>query len=853
MAFPPTAIRPLPGGTTLVSAQPPAAPAAVMTTESFDAPEGMYVCTSRFTCPPQPMIHLNPIPTTQLGLSAVYPTPRVSTVSLRYPAAKNAKSSDPDSAASPAHAVLLEAPLASQGIDAPASSLTGGLPPGTAGPSAGIAGIGGPGMGFSGLGETMGRLGAKPTRPKNSLKNTSSNFVNRMMTHPDLAKLLTARTDSDHFTFLTNARSFFWLADTNGRTKESLARITFSASPSAHDVNQFTRAHDRLDIVIGFVTGDLIWLDPIASKYTRINKGGCITSSAVTQVRWLPGSENLIMAAHADGSILIYDREREDSSDFSPATWDAFAGSTASSSSAALQSVVAGSGTPSSAAMSASQTSASNTSSSSNPTATTASGGAGLGSSMADSRPVLGSRTVTSSTTTTTTQADGGDINLSSSSGSATHLAKGKLNAAPGTLSQRRQAADSSSDGQPLLLVTKPGSVPITSGLPSGTALHSREYQQAAAAAAVAAANASSNGNGLSGKGKETSWSRLNPVSHWAVSKTRITDFAFSPDYSHVAIVAEDGILRIADVNSERLLDTFESYFGGFNCAVWSPDGKFVLTGGQDDLVTVWAPREGRIVARCQGHTSFVTGLAWDPWRWSSDDRTYRFASVGEDCKMILWDFSSAALNRPKTHAPHNSVGHRRSSVGLGSTYSLVDKHGTSSMRSPGSLLNGRRISTSNGLASSAIGIGYDRTSVTDDTIRHPALPRSEVAILQPVVTVEVDGEIPTGLRFGPDKVMVIRKNAGIDTFTRPLPKRSTSVVASSTSGADRTSWPAGSRTNRQPIIPRSGNRIPPPLTIPTNDTTLSSSHLQHPATTPTTPRHAINSTTLNDNNVITT
>ncbi|KAJ1026762.1 hypothetical protein NDA16_002059 [Ustilago loliicola] len=666
----------MPGGTSLVSAQPPAPIGAVMTTESFDAPEGMYICTSRFTSPPQPMIHLNPVPTTQLGLSAVYPTPRVSTVSLRYPV-KNAKSSDPnsgDSSTSPAHGVLLEAPLASQGIDAPSSSLTGGLPPGSAGPSAGIAGIGGPGMGFSGLGETMGKLAAKPTRPKNSLKNTSSNFVNRMMTHPDLAKILAARTDSEHFTFLTNARSFFWLADTNDRTKESLARITFTASPSAHDVNQFTRAHDRLDIVIGFVTGDLIWLDPIASRYTRINKGGCITSSAVTQLRWLPGSENLIMAAHADGTVLIYDREREDSSDFSPATWDALAGSTASSSSAALQTAVGVPGTPSSAAMLASQTSASNASTSSN-------AAAGLGASISDSRPVLGARTVTSSTTTTTTHPDAGETNLSSSSGSATHLPKAKINAAPGTLSQRRQPADSTSESQPLLLVTKPGSVPIASGLPSGASLQSREYQQAAAAAAVAAANANSNGNGLSGKGKETSWFRLNPVSHWAVSKTRITDFAFSPDYSHVAIVAEDGILRIANVNSERLLDTFESYFGGFNCVVWSPDGKFVLTGGEDDLVTVWAPREGRIVTRCQGHTSFVTGLAWDPWRWSSDDKTYRFASVGEDCKMILWDLSSAALNRPKTHAPHNMAGGpRRSSVGLGSTYSLVDKHGTSSV-----------------------------------------------------------------------------------------------------------------------------------------------------------------------------
>ncbi|SPC62867.1 related to WD40 repeat protein CreC [Ustilago sp. UG-2017b] len=286
IAFPAATYRPLPPGTSLLSSQQPPPPvAAVMSTESFDAPEGMYVCTSRFTFPLQPMIHLNPLPTTQLGLSAVYLTPRVSTVSLRYPL-KNTKSSDPnsaDSAISPAPGVLLEAPLASQGIDPPASSLTGGLPPGSAGPPAGIAGIGGPAMGFSGLGETMGKLAAKPTRPKNSLKNTSSSFVNPIITHPDLAKVLATRTDSEHFTFFTNAHSF-WLADTHGRTKESLARITFTASPSAHDINQFTRTHDRLDIVIGFVTGDLVWLDLIASKYTCINKGGVKSAGSATQV-----------------------------------------------------------------------------------------------------------------------------------------------------------------------------------------------------------------------------------------------------------------------------------------------------------------------------------------------------------------------------------------------------------------------------------------------------------------------------------------------------------------------------------------------------------------------------------------
>lgn len=89
-------------------------------------------------------------------------------------------------------------------------------------------------------------------------------------------------------------------------------------------------------------------------------------------------------------------------------------------------------------------------------------------------------------------------------------------------------------------------------------------------------------------------------------------------------------------------------------------------TGGQDDLCTVYAPLEQRLVARCQGHSSFVTGVAWDPWR--SDETTLRFGSVSEDCKLILWDLSSAALSRPKTH----HVSFDSSSLFHGSSASLL-------------------------------------------------------------------------------------------------------------------------------------------------------------------------------------
>lgn len=151
----------------------------------------------------------------------------------------------------------------------------------------------------------------------------------------------------------------------------------------------------------------------------------------------------------------------------------------------------------------------------------------------------------------------------------------------------------------------------------------------------------------VSGKMQDTAQARV-----CSKQLTLLTSFslslaiASSPDLQHVAVVGLDGGLRVIDIHTERLLDTFQSYFGALNCVCWSPDGKYILTGGQDDLVTIWSFKDQRIVARCQGHQSYVTGVAFDPWR--CDERNYRFGSVGEDAKLLLWDFSVGALHKPK-------------------------------------------------------------------------------------------------------------------------------------------------------------------------------------------------------------
>uniref|UniRef100_A0A673C8U7 WD repeat domain 20a n=1 Tax=Sphaeramia orbicularis TaxID=375764 RepID=A0A673C8U7_9TELE len=145
---------------------------------------------------------------------------------------------------------------------------------------------------------------------------------------------------------------------------------------------------------------------------------------------------------------------------------------------------------------------------------------------------------------------------------------------------------------------------------------------------------------------------------------------------------------------------TMKSYFGGLLCVCWSPDGKYIVAGGEDDLVTVWSFLDCRVIARGHGHKSWVSVVAFDHYttsveesdpmefsgsdedfqdqmihfgrdranstqsrlskRNSTDSRpvsvTYRFGSVGQDTQLCLWDltedilFPHLPLSRTRTH-----------------------------------------------------------------------------------------------------------------------------------------------------------------------------------------------------------
>ncbi|CAF4989130.1 unnamed protein product, partial [Rotaria sp. Silwood1] len=199
-----------------------------------------------------------------------------------------------------------------------------------------------------------------------------------------------------------------------------------------------------------------------------------------------------------------------------------------------------------------------------------------------------------------------------------------------------------------------------------------------------------------------------NPVSRWSIGSGSINEFAFSPDHILLAVVSQDGFLRIFNYEKKELIAYMRSYFGGLLCVCWSPDGKYLATGGEDDFITLFSidPEEHspRVLCRGYGHTSWISAISFDPYMnaktyYSSfiqktssslnDDNDncyerlsktnsytksnssffdtnipslfYRIGSVGQDNRLCFWDITEDILKINKIHLTNNTK--RNSSI----------------------------------------------------------------------------------------------------------------------------------------------------------------------------------------------
>jgi len=132
---------------------------------------------------------------------------------------------------------------------------------------------------------------------------------------------------------------------------------------------------------------------------------------------------------------------------------------------------------------------------------------------------------------------------------------------------------------------------------------------------------------------------KRNPVARWKVSASAINAAEFSPNGTFLATGSGDGYARVFDFAEERLIAAFPSYYGAITCLAWSPDSKLLLLGGQDDLVILYSVDQCKPLAKAVGHRSWISSVSFDPWHSSPSNGIFRFASVGHDTRLFLWEY----------------------------------------------------------------------------------------------------------------------------------------------------------------------------------------------------------------------
>lgn len=120
-----------------------------------------------------------------------------------------------------------------------------------------------------------------------------------------------------------------------------------------------------------------------------------------------------------------------------------------------------------------------------------------------------------------------------------------------------------------------------------------------------------------------------------AIPGHRVSDIAISSDGKLLA--SSSGTvetIKLWDVNTGQELRTLAGHPGGIFSIVFSPDGKTLVSGGNDKLIKLWDVATGREVRTIAGHSKYIRTLAFSP-----DGRV--LVSTSGDKTVKLWDVST--------------------------------------------------------------------------------------------------------------------------------------------------------------------------------------------------------------------
>jgi len=132
-------------------------------------------------------------------------------------------------------------------------------------------------------------------------------------------------------------------------------------------------------------------------------------------------------------------------------------------------------------------------------------------------------------------------------------------------------------------------------------------------------------------------WHRLNYISDRSIMtlcghKSHVNSVALSPDGKHIVSGGEDNTIKVWDTKTGAEVMTISITAGNEeSCVAISPDGKRIVSGDDSGQVNVWDVASGKEVMTLKGHERFVSSVAF-----SQDGKL--IASGSYDDTVKVWD-----------------------------------------------------------------------------------------------------------------------------------------------------------------------------------------------------------------------